>query len=227
MTALVRGVRADELTTRTATWRAFIRHGSPRLLLTAAAASVVVRVGLGDLQRSDVLVIVVTVVLIGPFEWIVHRHLLHAPSRSFRARRLGTGTGHAEHHRDPHDLGWLLLTWQDAAIFACGIGLLTASWSAPIGGAFGSSPQRAALSAWSVGLIALAHYEWTHLLVHTRYRCRSRYYRELARHHRLHHYRNEDYWLGVTTTWADRVAGTMPERGDVSPSPTTRSVSRR
>jgi sterol desaturase/sphingolipid hydroxylase (fatty acid hydroxylase superfamily) len=149
---------------------------------------------------------------------------LHAPEASFRTRRLGTGSGHTEHHRDPGDLRWLLLTWRDAAIFAGGIGLITASWAAPLGLAFGSSPSRAALSAWTVGLIALAHYEWTHLLVHTRYRCRSRYYRALARHHRLHHYRNEQYWLGVTSRWGDRLLGTLPERGEVPSSPTARTL---
>lgn len=211
--------RADLLSTRRQAWRAFIRRGSPRLLLVAASTAVIVRLWLRDFEPADALAVAITIALIGPFEWIVHRHLLHAPPTSFRARRLGTGSGHVEHHRDPGELRWLLLSWPDAALFATAIGALSALWSAPLGFALATSPSRTVLSAWCVGLVALAHYEWTHLLVHTRYRCRSRYYRALTRHHRLHHHRNESYWLGVTTRSGDRLAGTMPERGSVPLSP--------
>ena len=71
----------------------------------------------------------------------------------------------------------------------------------------------------------MAHYEWVHLLVHTRYRPRSRYYRRLARNHRLHHYRNEDYWLGVTSNLGDRLLRTYPtHKTDVPLSPTARTL---
>ena len=59
--------------------------------------------------------------------------------------------------------------------------------------------------------VALGHYEWTHLLVHTRYRVKSRYYRRLARNHRRHHYRNEGYWMGITSNLGDRLFGTYPK----------------
>lgn len=220
----IRTQRAGDLSTRSQAWKAFIAHRSPRLLLVASSTAIVVRLLLGDFDRYDGLVVAVTLALIGPFEWIVHRHLLHAPATSFRARRLGTGSGHAAHHLDPDDLRWLLLSGSDALVFAGGIGVVTAVWSIPIGLAAGASPVAISLSAWCVGLMALTHYEWTHLLVHTRYRCRSRHYRALARHHRLHHYRSERYWLGVTTRSGDRLAGTMPERGAVPLSSTARTL---
>lgn len=219
-------MEADQITSRSAAWRAFIGQAAPRLLLTVASIAVVVRLWMGQWHLADGLVVLLTVAMIGPFEWIVHRHLLHAPSTSFRARRLGTGTGHREHHRDPNDLRWLLLSRRDVVAFAVGIGLLTFAWAAPMAIAVGGSPPLAALSGWTIGLFALVHYEWTHLLIHTRYRLRSRYYRALARHHRLHHYRNERYWLGVTTRTGDRLAGTMPERGEVPLSATARTLGR-
>ena len=48
-------------------------------------------------------------------------------------------------------------------------------------------------------------------MVHTRYRPRTRLYRTLARRHRLHHFRNEHYWLGVTSNTGDRLLGTLPK----------------
>ena len=55
-------------------------------------------------------------------------------------------------------------------------------------------------------------YEWTHYLVHSDYRPRSRWYRSVWRNHRLHHYKNEHYWFTVTTAGtADRLFGTYPD----------------
>jgi hypothetical protein len=77
----------------------------------------------------------------------------------------------------------------------------------------------------SVGLVALLHYEWVHLLVHSRYRPRSRYYSRLAKNHRLHHFRNESYWLGVTIDTGDRLARTLPaDRSAVPLSETARTL---
>jgi sterol desaturase/sphingolipid hydroxylase (fatty acid hydroxylase superfamily) len=75
------------------------------------------------------------------------------------------------------------------------------------------------------GLVALLHYEWVHLLVHSRYRPRSRYYSRLAKNHRLHHFRNESYWLGVTIDTGDRLARTLPaDRSAVPLSETARTL---
>ena len=79
--------------------------------------------------------------------------------------------------------------------------------------------------AWACAAAGLTHYEWVHLLVHTRYRPTMRYYRRLARNHRLHHYRNEKYWLGVTSNTGDRIMGTYPRHAaDVPLSDTARML---
>lgn len=68
-------------------------------------------------------------------------------------------------------------------------------------------------------------YEWTHHLVHTDYRPRTRLYRAIRRNHRLHHFKNEHYWFTVTTSGtADRLLGTYPELAEVPTSPTARSL---
>ena len=69
-------------------------------------------------------------------------------------------------------------------------------------------------------------YEWTHYLVHSDYRPRSRWYRSVWRNHRLHHYKNEHYWFTVTSAGtADRLFGTYPaDPAAVRPSPTVKAL---
>lgn len=217
--------RADELTTKRATARAFIRSGSARVLAVAAVSLITARLVVGSFGRGDVIVIAATVVIAGPVEWAIHRFLLHAPGDAWTSRVLGTGAGHREHHLDPLDIGWLMLRGGDAAAFVIAFGAVTAGWSLPLLSITGSELLGPALTGWVLTAIGLAHYEWVHLLVHTRHRCTSRYYSRLARNHRLHHYRNERYWLGVTTNSGDRLLGTYPRsKNDVALSDTARTL---
>jgi len=75
-----------------------------------------------------------------------------------------------------------------------------------------------------VALGMLLTYEWTHPLIHSAYRPRHRYFRSIERAHRLHHFRNEHYWFGVTVNAADHLLGTFPAREDVPLSPTARDL---
>ena len=66
---------------------------------------------------------------------------------------------------------------------------------------------------------------WTHYLLHSDYRPRSKAYRAIWRNHRLHHYKSEHYWFTVTTAGiADRVLGTYPDPSEVETSPTVRAL---
>lgn len=220
------GRRATDLATKRATLRMFAASGSARVLAVAAVVLVAARVAFdGAPGRADLLAVAVTLAITGPVEWIIHRFLLHAPPDAWASRVLGTGTGHRRHHLDPPDVDWLLLRWVDAAVFVTAFGLVTAGWSVPLMWLTGAPIVAGFLSAWACAALGLLHYEWVHLLVHTRYRPRTRYYRGLARHHRLHHFRNERYWLGVTSNTGDRLLRTLPrETGDVPLSDTARTL---
>lgn len=179
----------------------------------------------GGFGVVDLIVVGVTIVLLGFVEWVLHLYLLHAPEDSFRMEKLGTGTGHREHHLDPQNVGWILLGGIDAFVFLILIAGWTAAWSLPLLWLIGDGLIGPYLTALTAAYVSLAHYEWTHLLVHTRYRPKSRYYKRLAAHHRLHHYRNEHYWLGVTSNLGDRALGTLPaDRSAVPLSDTARTL---
>ena len=68
------------------------------------------------------------------------------------------------------------------------------------------------------------NYEWVHFLIHTDYKPKSAFYRKLYQGHRLHHFRNENYWYGVSRRFGDQVLGTNPSKNDVPLSPTVKAL---
>ncbi len=221
------GPRSDELRTRREVASTYFSAGSPRILVAVALGLVAWRLSLGRWGWGDGLMVLSTLALTGTVEWVIHRFLLHAPEESFRMRRLKTGIGHHKHHLDPTDLGWILLHPIDAAVFLAMFSGFTAAWSVPLLSVVGLPILPGFASAFTLAAVSLAHYEWVHLLVHTRYRPSSRYYSRLSRNHRLHHYRNEHYWLGVTSNSGDRILRTLPaDKTDVPLSSTARTLTK-
>lgn len=209
--------RSDQLDTKRATWRAFRTSPSGKVILPVVAVAACAKVVVGEWGRGDLAVVAAIAVVTGPVEWFIHQFLLHASPDAWTSRRLGTGAGHREHHVDPPELQWLLLRGIDAAVFLVLLGVMTLAWAPLLTMLIGGEVWPSVLTAFTVTAAGLGHYEWTHLLVHTRYRPRSRYYARLARNHRRHHYRNEGYWLGVTSNLGDRLLRTYPASAGAVP----------
>lgn len=217
--------RATEITNLREALGVYLSAGSPRVLLAGSAAATITRIYVGQFGWHDVAALAVVVAATGTVEWVIHKFLLHAPEESWRTRKLDSSTSHRRHHEDPADLRHVLLLPAYAAGFLPAIGVFTASWSAPLVLATGWPFIPTFLTGLAVSWWTLAHYEWVHLAVHTRHRFRNRFYARLARNHRLHHYRNENYWLGVTSNSGDRLLGTLPAfKSDVPLSETARSL---
>jgi len=88
-------------------------------------------------------------------------------------------------------------------------------------------PQALAASAVaSAAALALA-YEWTHFLCHASYRPGGRWLRSRVRHHRLHHFKHERYWLGVTFHAGDWLLRTCPDPRRVETSSRCRDLGAR
>jgi hypothetical protein len=218
--------RADDLSTLGDVVRTYGKHHSPQVIWIGVLLALTARLVIGRFGWADVVVVALTLSLTGVVEWVLHLFLLHAPDDSVRMTKYKTGAGHREHHLDPTNVGWLMLAWQDAAIFLGMLIVWAATWPLLVAWAFDGSFVGTFLTALTASYLMLAHYEWTHLLVHTRYRPKFRYYKRLAANHRLHHYRNEHYWLGVTSNMGDRVLGTLPaQKSDVPLSDTARTLS--
>lgn len=195
----------------------FLKHRSPRVLLPVTAAAVAARVGLRKWRPRDI-AIAASVLVAEPFtEWIIHVGILHFRPRTVRGRVVDPllAREHRAHHADPRDPE---LVFVPMPVVRALLPALAVAWLV------GTRRLRPALTGLATSYSMLSAYEWTHFLIHSTYRPRHSAYRAMWRAHRWHHYRNENYWFGVTTHMGDRVLGTYPSRDEVPLSPTARTL---
>jgi hypothetical protein len=201
-------------------WREFRSNRSPKIIACAIAAAAALRIALGGFTWRDA-VAAVAMLVVYPFgEWAIHVYLLHLRPFRFRGRRveLATAKAHREHHERPNHLGLILLApLEAAALLLLAVPVVLAVFSIVL-------PLRALVTAAFAGYVLIGVYEWTHFLIHTAYRPRSGAYRAIWRNHRLHHFKNEHYWHGITNTVADHVLRTAPDQRDIPRSATARTL---
>jgi sterol desaturase/sphingolipid hydroxylase (fatty acid hydroxylase superfamily) len=162
-----------------------------------------------------------------PFvEWAIHVYLLHSKPFTVLGRRVDviTAREHRAHHERPGVLAGVLIPVYGVLAFLPMIALVDWAMSFPIALVLGGPRLAYATTGVLTGFTILASYEWIHFLIHTPYRPKRRYFKAIWRNHRLHHFKNERYWFGVTSTVGDRVIGTLPDQRTVSRSPTARSL---
>ena len=186
---------------------------SARVLVPLVVVLGGVRLALGGWSRWDA-VVVAAMLALQPFtEWVIHVTVLH-----WRPRTVGRLTldplgarRHRQHHRDPKIVG-LVLVPRPILVGTCLVQVPFYLLVAPT--------LRLAVTAMLVSSAMYLTYEWTHFLIHSTYRPKGRYYRYIYRAHRLHHFRNEKFWFGVTVHVADHVLRTFPDKEAVPVSPT-------
>jgi sterol desaturase/sphingolipid hydroxylase (fatty acid hydroxylase superfamily) len=207
-------------------WRAFIRQRTPPLIAAAVLAAVVLRVALGVYGWRDLVVIAFVIAGTPVAEWLIHVYLLHAKPLRIGERRydLLAAREHRAHHQAPAALDGVLIPRYAVLIFIPLLAVTVWLVSFPVHLVLGGDRLAGAATGLLVSYLVLAGYEWCHFLIHTPYRPRGRYYRSLWRGHRLHHYKNEHYWFGVTSTVGDRLLRTAPEQSEVEKSRTARTL---
>lgn len=208
--------RRTSLTLREA-FAEFRRWPSPRILAALVVVTAVARLWIGGWGTADWVLPLAMLAAWPLAEWTTHILLLH-----MKPRRLGPvkvdplfARKHREHHADPDDTELVFLP-------VVVIVTLLAIIAVAIPTVF-PSIERGLTFLLTLAVVALV-YEWLHYLVHTTYRPRSAPYRALWRHHRLHHFKNENYWFGLTSTGADHLFGTAPDAASVDRSPTARDL---
>lgn len=143
-----------------------------------------------------------------PFiEYFTHKYVLHMPQPQnpdkHRFWALIANRVHYLHHQDPKKVEhifaeiWMTLPalFVDTALF----------W----------------LFTWDLGMTAVLLttlvgyfmlYEWTHFIAHyDGYTPKNAYGRFLKKYHLWHHYKNEDYWYGITSPIADWLFAKWPD----------------
>ena len=194
----------------------FFRQPSPIAITAVLLAAVAGRPYVSSYGWWDLLP---PAVVLGaqPFtEWLIHVILLHFRPRTVGGRRIDplVSRKHRAHHADPKDLVLVFIPGPPLVGLLGGVAaLFLVPFSLPVG-------LSGLVGAYSMTLA----YEWIHYLIHSAYRPRHRPYRYVWRAHRNHHYRNENFWFGVTMHLADHVLRTFPERSSVELSPTARTL---
>ena len=194
----------------------FASHLSPLLIMAITVVVIAARIAVGD-WRWQQLLIVAAVFAVQPFvEWTTHVWILHAKPRRFFGREvdLYVAKKHRRHHADPRNLEILAMPIPGLITFSLvttGVAML-----------MGNVADRLTLGVTAA--VFMLGYEWIHFLIHTDYKPKTAAYRKLYQGHRLHHFRNENYWYGVSRRFGDQVLGTNPSKEQVPLSPTVKAL---
>ncbi len=217
MTASTERPTRNSFTLRNAL-REFANHPSPWVIGGTLIAAVTARIVVGDWQITDALVPLVMLALFPFFEWVVHVFILH-----WRPKRIGRLTidpllarDHRRHHVDPRNIPLIFIPWK-ALLWVVPLAIAIALLAFP----------RVGLGLTYLVFIMMlgVGYEWSHYLIHSDYKPKTRIYRAIWRNHRQHHFKNEHYWFTVTSSaTADRVLGTYPDTASVETSPTAKNL---
>ncbi len=197
-----------------AAWKAFVAHPSPQLIATAIAACAALRLWIGGFTWIDAAAALAVWAYFPVNEWLIHVFMLH-----YRPRRLFGRTidfylpvTHRRHHADPWNPQWVFIPRHVHALvfpLVAAIALLAGPWRGPV------------LSGLTAYLVLGLHYEWVHYLAHIPWCPDLAYYKRRVREHRWHHFRNENYWWGVSMGLGDRLFRTAPNADDIGRSGTT------
>lgn len=143
----------------------------------------------------------------------IHRHVLHWTPDTPAMKKLMQRLHHAHHERPTDPTLLFLPEWVSLPSIAIILGVA------------------ARFGVFSEGLwflagfwLSLTVYEWMHYAVHSRWRPEWGPLRRTFDDHLRHHFRNENYWFGVSNRFMDRFWYTSPDPDSVPKSSTTRDI---
>ncbi len=158
------------------------------------------------------------ILLIAPFyEWLLHKYILHGKNANeSESKQKYMNRLHRDHHRYPSQVDLLFAP-------------LSAGLSIPIQffvvGSVLTLNLTIGIYLAFVSMTYYLFYEWIHLAHHVEtYRPSTKWGKSLKTSHLLHHYKNENYWWGVTSNLGDRILKTFPKSGDVQKSTTVKEI---
>ncbi len=148
-------------------------------------------------------------------EYITHRFLFHLkpPKNPFALKVLKRL--HYDHHTDPNDLHLMFLPIWYSIPQIVGISLIYYLF-------FSSFVTTIAFASGLMTMLLV--YEWKHFVAHQPITPRSSFGKWLKQTHLLHHFKNENYWYGVSNPFIDMLFGTHKDEKTVKKSKTVRNI---
>jgi len=195
----------------------FVQYMNAKVIAAVLVVTTIARFAVGGWRWSDLIVAGIILGLEPLTEWVIHVTVLHLRPFTIRGRTFDPiiSRRHRQHHQDPKLIKYVLIprgvVIRLLIFSATFYWLITPTW-------------RNGITAMVTGYSMLLLYEWTHFLIHSSYTPKSWYYRYIWRAHRLHHFKNEKDWFGVTVHLAAHVLRTFPARDTVETSATARTL---
>lgn len=152
------------------------------------------------------------------FEWIIHKFALHVRHQSkYPGFQDYLDKIHLYHHQDPKYIPYVYAPFPVPLVipvsFFLVISLLLLSF-------------HAGLAIFTFTLAYYLYYEWIHLAHHIdSYTPVTKRGKILKKAHQWHHYKNENFWWGVTSSLGDKTLKTWMDPKEVERSPTVRNFS--
>jgi sterol desaturase/sphingolipid hydroxylase (fatty acid hydroxylase superfamily) len=151
-------------------------------------------------------------------EYLTHRFLFHLkpPTNPLFLKFLKRI--HYDHHAYPNELHLLFLPlWYSLPNF-CILAFIF----------YFITDTFVGTTAFGGGLITmLLVYEWKHYIAHTPIKPKTRLGKWIKKVHILHHYKNENYWFGVSNPFVDVLFGTFKNEKEVETSQTAKNLEKR
>lgn len=180
--------------------KTFFTSVSPLLIAAMALFATYWRWQVGVFSWADGVVVLALIAWWPLNEWLIHTQILHVRPRRIVGLPFDfpIARAHRQHHASPWELRLVFVSLH-IHVFAVMLLAGAAFWL----------PEASLLWTLLAAYLWLGlHYEWVHYLAHIRYE--PKLYAKRIREHRLHHFRHEKNWWGVSTGLADRWLGTAP-----------------
>lgn len=170
------------------------------------------------LKGSTWVAVAIGMVAYATSEYMIHRFLFHMkkPKHPFLLKLIKRL--HYDHHVDPNNLKLLFLPlWFSLPNFTITTFIfyvITSNLQLSI--------------AYLTGLTSyFLFYEWKHYIAHKPIQPITNLGRKIKRAHLWHHFKNENYWYGVSHRVYDKAFGTYKDQRQVERSETARNLEKR
>lgn len=200
-------MRSDSPEAMASALKVFFSHRSPLILGVITIIFVALRIQVGNWGWRDVIAPLAIFLLWPVMEWLIHVYLLHYKPKTILGRKVDflLPQTHRDHHKMPWDIKQVFVPLHVFPIVGPLL-IVAALLIAPV--------RELAYGALAVYFLLALNYEFCHYLAHIRWCPPSAYYRRRVRLHRLHHFRNENLWWGVSMGMGDVLFKTAPNVED-------------
>lgn len=165
-----------------------------------------------------VLIFIIGIIFFMFSEYVTHRFIFHIKAPKNKLFLKFMKRIHYDHHMYPDDLKLLFLPiWYSIP----NLGSLCIIY-------FWISRDLIQTIAFGSGLVLmLLVYEWKHYVAHRSIKPITKVGRHIKKLHILHHFKNENFWYGVSTPIFDGIFGTLKDEKEVVTSNTAKALEER